>query len=300
MRLWLFTCAACLLTTPLSARDVYVDNVAGDDLFNGSVPTTSGLDGPVRTIARALRMAEPHDRIVLANTGVLYKETVSLSGGRHSGSRLEPFVLEGNGAILDGSAPIDPRHWSPVRGQKDVFRFRPPRMAYQQIFLNGKPLTRVPLEASAGQLPALAPLEWFLWQGHVYLRIEEGKWIDDYALSHSHLTTGVTLYHVRHAVVVDLVVQGFQLDGLNAHDALDCTLHAVTARGNGRSGLAVTGASRVAIEGCLAGNNGAAQLLTDGHSRTLVSETELLPGTAPEVVRRGGDVSVEERAPQEM
>ena len=35
--------------------------------------------------------------------------------------------------------PLSARLWSPVRGQKDVFRFRPPRMAYQQIFLDGVP-----------------------------------------------------------------------------------------------------------------------------------------------------------------
>src|SRR5687768_9027411 len=135
-------CLACLMTPPLAARDIYVDNVGGDDLFNGAVATEAGWEGPVRTIARAMQLAGPHDRVVLANTGKSYRETVSLSG-RHSGSPLEPFTLEGNGAVLDGSAPIDPRLWSPVRGQKDVFRFRPPRMAYQQIFLEGKPLVRV-------------------------------------------------------------------------------------------------------------------------------------------------------------
>ena len=88
-------------------------------------------------------------------------------------------------------------------------------MAYQQIFLEGKPLVRVPLPTEPARLPALEPLQWYLREGYVYLRIEEGKWIDDYALSHTQLTTGVTLYHVRHAVVVDLVVQGFQLDGIN-------------------------------------------------------------------------------------
>ena len=290
MRIWSwFGCLSLMVSSPLAARDIYVDNVGGDDLLSGRVATLEGWDGPVRTIGRALRLAEAHDRIVVANTATPYREMVSLSGGRHSGSPTVPFVLEGNGAVLDGSAAIDPRLWSPVHGKKDVFRFRPPRMAYQQIFLEGRPLTRVPVSPQ-GPLPALEPLEWYLWQGHVYLRIEEGKWIDDYALSRTDLTTGVTLYHVRHAVVLDLVVQGFQLDGVNAHDALHCTLHAITARGNGRSGIAVTGASRVAIEGCLSGDNGAAQLLTDGHCIVDVLDTQLLPGTAPELLRRGGKV----------
>jgi hypothetical protein len=298
MRCVAAVCLAILIVPSLTeARDIYVDNVGGDDLFNGSTAEPVGVDGPVRTIARALRLAEPHDRVVLANTGTPYRESVSLSG-RHSGSPAVPFVLDGNGAVLDGSAPIDPRLWSPVRGQKGVFRFRPPRMAYQQIFLEGKPLARVPLEPMLTRLPALEPLEWYLWNGYVYLRIEDGKWIDEYALSHTQLTTGVTPYHVRHAVVVDLVVQGFQLDGVNVQDALGCTLHAITARGNARSGIAVTGSSRVSIEGCLAGDNGLAQLLTEGLCVAEVSDTQLLPGTAPDVLRRGGDVRIVEDEPQ--
>ncbi len=279
------------LAAPAAGRDIYVDNVGGDDLFSGHVAKLESVEGPVRTIGRALRLAEPFDRIVLANTGTPYRESVSLSG-RHSGSRITPFVLDGNGAVLDGSAPIDPRQWSPVRGVKDVFRFRPPRMAYQQLFLDGKPLMRVSVDAASGRLPVLEPLQWYLWHGFVHLRIEEGKWIDDYALYHTLLTTGITLYHVQRAVVVDLVVQGFQLDGVQAHDALDCTLHAITARGNGRSGIAVTSASRVTIEGCLVGDNGIAQLLTEGHCIVEVSQTQLLPSTAPELLRRGGDVRI--------
>lgn len=285
-----------MTASSLRARDIYVDNLAGDDLFTGTTPAPpSALDGPVQTIARALRSAQPHDRIVLANTGKPYRETVSLSG-RHGGSRLEPFVLEGNGAVLDGSAPIDPRLWTPAYRQPGVFRFRPPRMAYQQLFLDGKPLERIAIDANMPQLPVLQPLQWYLWDGYVHFRIEEGKWIDDYALFHTSLTTGVTLYHVRHAVVVDLVVQGFQLDGIQAHDVLDCTLHAITARGNARSGICIAGSSRVTIDGCLVGDNGLAQLLTEAHSITNVTDTQLLPGAAPELLKRGGEVHIEPAA----
>src|SRR5690349_11484553 len=82
-----------MTASPLAARDIYVDNLAGDDLLSGATPAPAVAgDGPVQTIARAMRMAQPHDRVVLANTGTPYRETVSLSG-RHGGSRLEPFVL---------------------------------------------------------------------------------------------------------------------------------------------------------------------------------------------------------------
>ena len=57
---------------------------------------------------------------------------------------------------------------------------------------------------------------------------------------------GITLYEVRNVVIRDLIVQGFQLDGINAHDGVfDALLKKVTCRGNARSGICVGGASRV-------------------------------------------------------
>jgi hypothetical protein len=279
------------------AREIFVDNIAGDDRLQGLEPNTVGPDGPLRSITRALQLAQPRDRIVLANTGVPYRESVSLVGGDHSGVPHEWFILDGNGATLDGTAPVPPLAWSPA-GVKDVFRFQPPRMAHQQLYLAGRPLARVALPQGAESLPALAPLQWCLWRGHVYFRIEEGKWIDDYPLFHTLLPVGITLYHVRHAAVTNLIVQGFQLDGINAHDVADCTLDAITARGNGRSGIASTASSRLTVNSCLVGDNGEAQLLAEGYSKTTVQSSSLLENTAPAIVRRGGDVTVAEPVEQ--
>ena len=48
------------------------------------------------------------------------------------------------------------------------------------------------------------------------------------------MQVGVTLYEVRHVIVRDLVIQGFQLDGVNAHDGVrETTLSALNCRGKG-------------------------------------------------------------------
>src|SRR5262249_23900589 len=79
-----------------AARDIFVNNLAGDDLLDGTLPTnTSPGIGPFHTITRALRAAGPGDRIDLANTGEPYRESVSLVGSRHSGNALRPFTIEG-------------------------------------------------------------------------------------------------------------------------------------------------------------------------------------------------------------
>ncbi len=285
---------AALLACAAAGREIYVNNVDGDDTFDGKHPKYAARAGPVRSISRALKLASRGDRIVLENTGEPYRESVSLVGSRHSGNTLRPFVIQGNGAILDGSAPVPPEAWENYRGP--VFRFRPPRLAYQQLFLGGRPVTRVIAGREADKPPELGPLEWCLYKGHIYFAVEPDatKLPQDYALRCTDKPVGITLFHVDRVAIVDLTVQGFQLDGINAHNsARRVTIAGVTCRGNGRSGITVGGASQAEIDACLVGNNGSAQLLTLPWSETAIRNTELLSNTAPGWVDQGGRVYIE-------
>ena len=90
MRLFYHFCIVFLLvlsTAPSLARDVFVNNVDGEDGATGQYPqSTPDRAGPVKTITKALRLALPGDRIVLAKTGYSYRESITFSGSRHSGS----------------------------------------------------------------------------------------------------------------------------------------------------------------------------------------------------------------------
>ena len=89
----------------------------------------------------------------------------------------------------------------------------------------------------SGQLPELEPLQWCLFERHVYFRAESNALPRNYDLAHTVLPVGITIYEARHVEVRDLIVQGFQLDGVNAHDgAVDTSLVGLVCRGNGRSG----------------------------------------------------------------
>ncbi len=79
-----------------------------------------------------------------------------------------------------------------------------------------------------------------------------GKLPLHYRLSYAKQPVGITLEHVHDVRIVDLVVQGYQRDGVNVHDGvLDALLGGLTLRGNGRCGIAVGGSSQVVVEGCL-------------------------------------------------
>lgn len=278
------------VATAASATDLFVDNVAGDDLNNGSSPVSNGRAGPCRTITRALRAATKGDRVIIANTGQPYHEGLTLQGGHHSGLPDFPFVIVGNGATIDGSIPVPESAWNHVQGH--IFRFPPKRKSYQQLFRDFRPLLRRALTEDGG-LPALEPLQWCLYEREIYFAVEPGRMPQDYQLRYAGHPVGITAYQVRHVIIEDLIVQGFQLDGINAHDgAVDVTLRSVVCRGNGRSGISVGGASRVTIDNCLAGDNGAAQVRTEGYCKTWLINCDLIDNTAPKLVQDGGRVFV--------
>ncbi len=282
-----------LLVSAAGARDIYVDNLAGDDRCEGRGPRAVGsVVGPVATISKALRLAQAGDRIALANTGEPYRESISLVGSKHSGSPIGPFVMEGNGATLDGTINVPANAWTHHLG--DVFYCRPARLGYQQLFLGGRPAVRHPTTASAVSLPALEPLEWCLYDGKIFFRVEAGQLPSDYEPACCGYQTGITLYYVRGVVVRNLTVQGFHIDGASASDEVGWVkFERVMCRGNGRSGISVAGSSWAEVDECALGNNGDSQLRCEGFSQTRVYRSRLVANTAAAIAWRGGRLTID-------
>lgn len=276
-----------------TARDIHVHNLRGDDHLDGSRPAgVARGSGPVRTIGKALRLVRPGDRVVVANTGQPYRESLVLCGSRHSQSFAGPFILEGGGAVLDGTASVPPERWQ--HHLDDVYCFAPECLGYQQLYLGGRPAVRHPTAPADHSLPELQPLEWCLAQGKIFFRTEPLRMPQEYALSYSVLGAGLRLYFVQDVLVRDLTIQGFQTDGVRVCDvAHGVRFERVRSRGNGRSGISLGGSAKVEIEDCLLGGNGASQLRQDDFAQTRVYTTRLLTGTAPGLELRGGWLSID-------
>lgn len=281
----LFGLVICLsLVATATARDIYVDNASGDDGAVGATPqNTPQRSGPVRTIAKALRLAQFGDRIILAKNDEPYRESVSLIGERHSGYDIHPFVIEGNGATLDGSVPVPPDAWHHVRDE--IFAFRPMRLGYQQLFLDGRPMLRKPATSIDWAIPQLEPLEWCLAAGEIHVRMQPRQIPHSAPLSFAALPTAFVLLNVHDVEIRNLTVQGYQSDGLNAHDCVhNGRFLGITSRGNGRTGITVSGGSRVKLDQCLLGDNGVTQLLAEAYSKTYVYDSELIANTGPSYI----------------
>lgn len=280
------------LSSSVHARDWYVDNVGGDDRWDGSrEPGMPANRGPVRRIGTALHRATFGDRIILIKNEEPYRECISLVGNRHSGTVFSPFIIEGNNAILDGSKPTGEFDWQPLGG--DLYRLPLSESATQLLFLNGIPALRAPTVGPLRQEKDLPPRAWRLETGALVFRAERNRLPIDYKPAIARHPTGITLYKVNDVIVRDVIVQGFQIDGIQAHDAgtyQPIVIAGCTARGNGRSGIAVVGASAVAIDGCLVGDNGESQLLVSGPADSSVTNSRLLDNTGPMAEVRGGGV----------
>jgi hypothetical protein len=288
MRVLLFIMIVLLAAQSGAARDIFVNNLSGDDTFSGSEPVSAGeRSGPVRTLSKALRLARPGSRILLAATTEPYRETVTLQGGFHSGVHGDaPLVIDGQGAILDGSAPIPSFAWESVK--QDLFRARCVIKSHQVVFLSGNPAERLVARSTSRSAPILSAGQYLLNDGYLYFRVDSGKIPDSYEPSWAGLTTGLTLYDVHDVIVKNLVVQGFAYDGVNAHDNVrQVRLENVTCRDNGRSGITIAGASRVMLDRCVAERNHVAQLRVEPFAAAELRDCRFDLKTAPAMEREG-------------
>jgi hypothetical protein len=287
-RVAVFLGFALAIALPAAAADLFVNNATGDD-HNDALAAVSqgGRSGPARSLTKALFVAERGDRIIIAKTTQPYRENVTLAGGRHNN-----VVIEGNGATLDGTFPVPADQW---HSEGDgVFRFDPRHKHFNLLFIDGIPTGRAIADPHALRRPELKPLESTVHRGSLYFRVDGTKSPRMYALSYTAQPVGITLYNVQDVVVKNLVIQGYRLDGVNAHDdAQRCVLAGLVCRNNARSGISVGGSSRVDITSCQAGGNGVTQLRTEGHCVVQVQESKLVGDSGPAYRAEGGRLIID-------
>lgn len=244
--------------------------------------TAGAGNGPYRLITRALIAAKKHDRLILA-PGEPYHECITLQA-KHSGLEGYPFVIVGNGAVLDGTQAVPEQDWEHVR--ENLFRVRPERMSYQTFFLHRKPASRA-LQGTA--FDDLQSMQWTLNDGYIYFRTEDSHLPYEYSPRYAERHVGLTLYDVSHVQISGLRIRGYHLDGINLHDnARHVVLEEVTANHNGRSGFSIGGSSRVQMYGCRGAHNGRAQVRMEQYCHVEIFDGDFDSVSAPQLEREGG------------
>jgi hypothetical protein len=248
-------------------RSLQVDPTTGND-------GQDGIARPVRTIARAVKLAQPGDTIHLV-PGTYY-ESADLSNKHGLPGR--PITLDGHGAVLDGSEPVRAADWESLgkglfRKVKLISRIDDAVIGRWFFLWNGAP-NRMGRTSKGPSQPlkdpgALQPNEWtyVAAEGAFYLRLPDDQDLDAAniryparssavieSISGSHLTvrniTGTHVYNDGyniHGAQRNLIFENIAAiecgdDGFSAHEDADCRIDGFVSIGNS-TGLCDTGTS---------------------------------------------------------
>lgn len=206
------------LALPAFGRDLHVDPAHGDDARDAVV-------APVKSISRAIRLAQPGDTVHLAPGR--YFESADLSGKHGEPDR--PIVLDGHGAVLDGSEPIRASDWESLGGDlyrkvKLIPRMDPAILGRWFFLWDGKmnhmgrtskgrsaPLKKTE-ELQAGEWTYVQPEDAF------YLRLAPGQNLDAANIRYPLRSSGVIESGgASHLIVRNITATHVYNDGYNIH-----------------------------------------------------------------------------------
>jgi hypothetical protein len=232
------------------ARDIHVDNSTGDDRYMGqSLFISTGLRGPLRTLQKAVRIAQPGDRIVIRPTGFPFHEEVFVTGvKRPSPTKEFPIVLEGNGAMLDGLVGVDHMFTRDMGGW--LYRFETPlgpTHTTDFLFVDGKPAI-LGVGRGAGGRPMIDAGQFAPWNGWMTYQLAKGDFIDRHTYAVSRLNVGLTIYRSNHWIVKNLDFRGYRLDGVRLHGPVEgIEFQNCRFLYNGRAGVAAKGLTEAVV-----------------------------------------------------
>ncbi len=248
-----------LLISPLTARDLRV-----------------GIDPDVPSIAHAVKLAAPGDTIHL-EAGKVYRDYAGFHGKRGEPGR--PIVLDGHGAILDGSDPLEPAAWSEgeagLYAHANLFPNLNAAVLSRWFFLwNGK-VNRMGRASKAKSKPFKAPAdllpgEWTFVRdpsreradskrifGTFYLRLAPGRTLADETLFVPLRSAGVQLSGENaHLVIRNLTARHPYNDGFNIHGHCeDVVFENIAALGCGDDGISAHGTAQYRVRGLVSVGN---------------------------------------------
>ena len=262
-----------LASISLVARDIHVDPAIGNDSANGLAATVSGANAPVKTIARGLKLAEPGDTVHLATA--IYKESAVFHN--RAGEPGRPIVLDGHGATLDGSEPLNPADWaevSPGLYRNDRLLRTDDAILGRWFFLFDGKMNHMSRTSKGPSQPLrkpeeLAPGEWtFVKEGNApkgskatpgafYIRIDPRKKLADHRISAPLRSSGVALSgRCEHLLVRNLTCTHVYNDGFNIHGwSRDAVFENIRAIECGDDGFSAHGECEVRVDGFVSTGN---------------------------------------------
>lgn len=202
-----------LASLKLPAADYYVNPNTGSDESSGLSAVASQSAGPVKTIAKAVSLAQGGDTVYLG--GFVFKGSREQLFVGKSGLPGKPIIIDGQNAVIDGCEPIDQSQWTLVRPGlyrnetifKDILRGYEDWAKRFAFVVNGK-LSRMGNSLKAPSDPYLKvedlqPGQW-TWSGDehaFYFKTDPAKKLSDYNIEAPAVVSGVQVSGDVHYVV---------------------------------------------------------------------------------------------------
>ncbi len=227
--------AACGTMLSLIAADVFVNNQTGSDANDCLT-----ADCAAATFDKAMKVAKPGDRLIIANTGKPYYESLFLKSDL--GKDGQNFVVEGNGAVISGLGKLDMSKFELKDGQyyyelgKKASNLNPKIYIGDQQFPEAKDKSNV------------QPGE-FAWTGSGFVFAPAiGKTIKDYELNASLRDSGVVYINAKNITVRNLISEHNQNDGFNFHGSCyNLVAENIVGRNNGDDGFSIHEDGEIAV-----------------------------------------------------
>lgn len=275
---WMGMQGHVLAADPVAGPQTFhVNNLTGNDSNDGLRPTPGedGTSGPVATITKAIALAPPSSRILIASTGVDYRETVRVGKGKH-GRPDAPFVIDGQGATVSGLLQAPTKAWKHLR--EDIYWFEhhddtgkrrlmpssnwlrflkhqgwfQERQAPEIFFLNGKPAPHV------RSLDSLQPGYFFYdtqsGPYRLYFRLPTGVQLQDLTIELP-LNEGVFV-DTDYVVIRNLQSKYSQADGFAGFWGYGVVFENINGSFNCDQGFSMHGNSITLVDGALFERNG--------------------------------------------
>lgn len=254
------------------AADLYVDPKTGNDAADGS------MESPFKSVTVAIKRAIGGDTIHLVHHDEPWMDLPTFHS--KSGELGKPIVLDGQGAVLDGSEALDPSQWED-QGEglfcSEALLGDASRAVIDRFYflIDGK-MNRMGRSLKGPKDPWKTPDElkpgewcWIEETNTFYLRIEPGKKLAEAKIALPRKTNGVAISgDCNHLVIRNLTATHVQNDGFNIHGKTrNVRFENVKAIECGDDGISAHGDCRIEVDGMVStGNSTGVCHVNDSHS----------------------------------
>lgn len=229
-----------------------------------------GRDKDAPTIGHAIKVAQPGDTIHL-EPGKIYYESAGFHGKK--GKPGQPITLDGHGATLNGSEPLDPAPWSEVSpglfvAENPVLRLNDAMLARWYFLFDGKMQlmgrTSKGRKAPWKQPETLEPGQWTFVPvsaekqtdakrtlGRFFLKLEPGRLLADANIRVPVRSAGVQFSGDNaHLVIRNVTATHVYNDGFNIHgDCRDVVFQNIRAIECGDDGISAHASAQYRVDG---------------------------------------------------